>query len=213
VESIRARATELLPSVLLTLLSMIQALALELLWSRLRDSPHLWAGGWEALLGWVQIAAMLLGFLQVWLFYTSLVMRFRWVPALEDSLIPFGIGILEFTLIDLLGPTYLGLWFVVLALVFAISVWASHRIFRRARRDAGNREFFENVPPAKRGDFLAPIVAVVGLASIGIVLHLSGHRGFLALAALVAAGVALAHQVVVVRRFWELMMSGEAAPE
>ena len=37
-ETIRTRATDLLPSVLLTVLSMIQALALELLWTRIRET-------------------------------------------------------------------------------------------------------------------------------------------------------------------------------
>jgi hypothetical protein len=37
-----SRARELLPSVLLTLISIIQALALELLWSRLGEQSHLW---------------------------------------------------------------------------------------------------------------------------------------------------------------------------
>ena len=44
-ESIRRRAMEIFPSVLLTVLSMVQALALELLWTRLGDSPYLWEGG------------------------------------------------------------------------------------------------------------------------------------------------------------------------
>ena len=98
----RNRATDLLPSVLLTVLSMIQALALELLWTRLRESPYLWTASWDALLGWTQATAMLLGFLVVWLLYISFVMRFRWLPSLSDSVIPFGIGILEFSLIDLM---------------------------------------------------------------------------------------------------------------
>ena len=82
---------------------MIQALALELMWTRLRESPYLWTVGWDALLGWAQVTAMLLGFLVVWLFYVSIVMRFRWLPSLSDSVVPFAIGILEFTLIDLMS--------------------------------------------------------------------------------------------------------------
>ena len=143
-EAMRNRATELLPSVLLTVLSMIQALALELFWVRLRESSYLWTPGWEALLGWSQAAAMLLGFLVVWLFF-SVVMRFRWLPSIQDSVVPFGIGVLEFSLIDLMGPDSLGPWFYLLALIFAVSTWTSQSIFRRARQDPANREFFDSV--------------------------------------------------------------------
>ena len=54
------RAKELLPSIILTILSMIQALALELYWSRIEDSGFLWEGGAEALIGWLQLTVLLL---------------------------------------------------------------------------------------------------------------------------------------------------------
>jgi hypothetical protein len=206
-ETMRTRATELLPSVLLTVLSMIQALALELLWTRLRESPYLWTLGWDALLGWTQVAAMLLGFLQVWVFYTSLVMRFRWRPSIRDSIVPFGIGLLEFSLIDLMGPDSLGPWFYVLALVFAVCVWASSTIFKRARQDPSNREFFDSVEPATIRDFVPSIGAVAGLALLGLILHLSGSGGWLAFAAMLIAIGALAHQLAVTRRYWEQSLS------
>jgi hypothetical protein len=219
-EMMRTRATELLPSVLLTVLSMIQALALELLWSRLRESSYLWtlgwdallgwtqvAAGWDALLGWTQVAAMLLGFLQVWLFYTSLVMRFRWRPSIGDSIVPFGIGLLEFSLVDLMGPDSLGPWFYVLALVFAVSVWASHTVFQRARREPSNREFFESVEPATIRDFVPSVGAIAGLGLLGLILHLSGSGGWPAFAAMLIAIGALAHQLVLTRRYWEQSLS------
>ena len=211
-ETVRTRATELLPSVLLTVLSMIQALALELLWTRLRESPYLWVGSWDAVLGWAQVAAMLLGFLQIWLFYTSLVMRFRWCPSMQDSVAPFGIGILQFTLIDLMGPTSLGPWFYVLALVFAVSIWASQTIFKRARQDPANREFFESLEPAALGDFGPAIASIAGLVLLGFILHLSGSRGWLALGAVLIAIAALAYQLELTRQYWERSLSGSADP-
>ncbi len=48
--SIRERAIATFPSVMLTVLSMIQAL--ELLWTRVMESEFLWLGGWDALVGW-----------------------------------------------------------------------------------------------------------------------------------------------------------------
>ncbi len=89
------RAKDLLPSIILTILSMIQALALELFWSRIEDSVFLWQGGLDAVVGWLQLSVMLVGILLIWVFYVSFVLRFTWLPSLEDTLIPFLIGLLE----------------------------------------------------------------------------------------------------------------------
>ncbi len=206
-ELIRNRATDLFPSVLLTVLSMIQALALELLWSRLHQSSYLWAADWNALLGWFQVTALLLGFLVVWLFYVSIVMRFRWLPSLQDSVVPFGIGILEFTLIDLMGPDSLGPWFYAMALIFALSTWASHTIYRRARQDPANREFFGSVPPATLRDFAPAIGAIAGIAFLGLVLQVSGDQRWLALGSLLVAIAALGNQIRMTRRYWQRSIS------
>jgi hypothetical protein len=190
---------------------MIQALALELLWSRIRESSYLWTLDWDALLGWTQVAAMILGFLVVWLFFISVVMRFRWLPSLQDSVVPFGIGILEFGLIDLMGPDSLALWLYALALIFAVSIWASHTIFRRARQDPANREFFEAVPLATLRDFLPAISSIAGIGLLGLVLHVSGSQGWLALGALLIAIAALAYQIELMRRYWEQSISNSHA--
>ena len=212
-ETMRNRATDLLPAVLLTVLSMIQALALELLWTRLRESPYLWTMDWNALLGWTQVAAMLLGFLVVWLFYISVVMRFRWLPSLQDSVVPFGIGILEFTLIDLMGPDSLGPWFYALALIFGVSTWASHSIFRRARQDPANWEFFDSVQPATIRDFMPSISATGGIGFLGLVLQISRDQGWLALGAVLIASAALAYQIELTRRYWQRSFSAETSSE
>jgi len=57
------RARRLVPTIILTVLSMIQAIALELYWGSIRDSDFLWAGGWEAVIGWLQFATMFFGIL------------------------------------------------------------------------------------------------------------------------------------------------------
>lgn len=57
-ESIKQRAIEMLPSVMLTALSMIQALGIELLWSRIREPPYLWMSSLDAVIGWSQIATL-----------------------------------------------------------------------------------------------------------------------------------------------------------
>ena len=143
---IRDRAKEQLPSVLLTLMSIIQALALEFLWEYVREAPR--AFTWDAVLVWLQIAANMLGILQLWVFYTSAAMRFRWTPTTQDLLMPFLIGTLEFMLIDLTGRAHLALWLWTLALIYAVAAWDSQLVMLRARKDPDNSGFFASVSPA-----------------------------------------------------------------
>jgi hypothetical protein len=209
-ESMRTRAKEHLPSVLLTLLSIIQALALELLWARLEDSAWLWVYGWDAVLGWTQVAAVFLGILLVWLVYTSIVMRFVWAPALRDSVAPFVVGILQFLMIGLLGPHWLGPWFYTLALIFAVMHWANHSTFVRARQDPENAEFFAQMSPATLRDFVPQAAQIAGLVGMGVLLQLSGHSGWLALAAVGFVIAAFLYQMENTRRFWNLTMQPPA---
>jgi len=215
-QSIRERTKEHFPSVLLTLLSIIQALALELLWSRVHAHDYFWNGGMPAVVGWTQAAVLLLGIFQVWLFYTSMVMRFRWVPSVQDSALPFAIGILEFSIVELMGPETMSLWLVAFAMVFALSIFASQSVFKRARLDPDNREFFGAMPPAGLWDLAQPAAAVAGLLLLAIVVRIDGGWGWISLLALLATGGALAHQTVIVRRFWNqsISLEGETkAPE
>ena len=130
--TIRIRAKDQMPVVLLTLLSIVQALALELLWDYVSSEDYLYESAWYALIGWMQVSASFMGILLIWLLYSSSVMRFRWVPATVDSVFPFLIGIIEFTLIALLGPGRIGGWFLVLALIFAVMTWVSHVSYRKS---------------------------------------------------------------------------------
>ena len=79
-----------------------------------------------------------------------------------------------------MGPGLLGPWLYALALIFAVSTWNSHTIFRRARRDPANREFFESVAPATLRDFAPSIAAVAGIALLGLVVHVTGSQRWLA---------------------------------
>lgn len=184
-----------MPMVLLTLLSIIQALALELLWVHITESPDLLVLDWSALLHWVQIAVTLLGIILIWLLYSSMTMRFSWVPTSGDSVIPFGIGILEFTLISLLGVVHLGAWFMTLACVFAAGYWAMQTIMRRARHEQTNAEFFSTIRPATFRDFLPAVVIVTLLLLIGLALWLTGHTGVFALSALLLSAALMFRQI------------------
>lgn len=196
------RARDLLPSIIITVLSMIQALALELFWSRIQESEFLWEGGWPATIGWVQLAVVLLGILLIWVMYVSLILRFSWLPSMEDTIVPFVIGLLEFSLIDLMGPATLGPWFCVLAAAFGISLGAMHMAHHQARRDPGNSYFFSQVSPANWRDYVGSGSAIAVLLGFGAALWLTGDSGFLALAGLSFAFVVFGHQLLVGRSYW-----------
>ena len=136
----RERAQELLPQVLLTLLSLIQAIALEGLWSRASGSPHLQigeVGALAAVAGWLQVVAIICGILLIWLIYTSLVIRLTWVPTTRDSIFPYGIGLLEFAAIESLGPEHAVRWALLMGVIFLFVTWASVDIATRAMRERG----------------------------------------------------------------------------
>jgi hypothetical protein len=204
---IRDRAKEQLPMVLLTLLSIVQALALELLWSYVRESAYLFEMTWTSMLTWIQIGTSFLGIVVIWLVYASTAMRFRWVPTTGDSVYPFIIGLLEFILIETLAPEYMGLWFGCMAMIFGLMTWISHRTMRRARLDGENDEFFASLTPATARDFIPAFVIVFVLVLAGTYLAVTGDRGMVALVAVLLAFAGLVRQLIIAARFAEMSES------
>ncbi len=200
--AMRERAKEYFPTVLLTLLSIVQAFALELLWSYLRETSLLFELSWLAAISWLQILATFLGLVLIWVVYASSVMRFRWVPVTSDSVYPFLIGIMEFTLIETLGPDSIGLWLILLGVIFAVMTLVSHANMRRARQDPDNRIFFEQYDPAKLPDFYPQLIIVAVLMLAGLYLLLSGNQGAFALLAVLATICLLGWQFHAVALFW-----------
>ncbi len=200
--SIRERAVEQFPAVLITLLSIIQALALEFLWNHLHQRPDLYELGWPAVAGWLQIAATFNGLILVWLVYVGTVMRFRWTPTTGDSVLPFFVGLIEFLMIDLMGPENIGRWFVVLAIIFAAMELGNHRTMRRARGDPANKEFFETVTPASLSDFLPQAIRIFAMTLIGTWLWQSDNHGWFAMSALLASVLMLSYETFNAAKFW-----------
>ena len=205
-ESIRNRAVDLFPTVLITLLSIVQALALEFLWDHLHHRPDLYVMSLAALLGWMQIAASLIGIILIWLSYASMVMRFRWVPSTLDSVLPFFIGLIQFLMIDLMGPDRIGQWLLVLAVVFAIMIFGSHHVFRRARKEKSNSEFFDRYAPAGLRDFLPHITVIVFLMVSGAWVWISDTGVGIKLAIIAIALVILMIEVRNSSHFWNESM-------
>ena len=201
-QQIANRAKELLPSVLLTLISIIQALALEVLWSKLRESSFLWEPGHAAALGWLQVAAVFQVILVGWLVYTSLVMRFRWTPSIRDSIIPFVIGLGQFTLVELIGGPHLHGWFYLFAGVFAFSSWASAVTIGRAGEDPDNRALFREIDSSALHIYGPPVLFTMAVVGLGAAVQLMGARGVGALVCLILINLILLVQIGVIRFYW-----------
>ena len=200
---IRERVKKQLPMVLLTLLSIVQALALELLWTFVRENDFLFENSVDALVTWIQLGTNFVGIVVIWVVYASTAMRFRWIPTTSDSIYPFIVGVLEFSLVELSGPATLGPWFICMATIFGLMTWVTHRKMRRARRDEENSEFFEKLAPAKPRDFLSAMVFVTGFVLIGIYASISDVSWQFAAVALVSALTVLLWQLASAARFWQ----------
>ncbi len=203
------RAKELAPSVLVTLLSIIQALSLEVLWSALIEKEHLWQGGWAAWIGWCQVLAVLIGIALVWVFYTTIVMRFVWLPNVRDSVIPFALGLGEFVLADLLEPRWLSVWFLVMAGVFTYSTWASYLMFRSAAADPENADFFQRNQLRLRDTLVPEAFFAAAIAGFGGIIFLIGPTGWPAMACMLLTLGFLLVQLDQLRRYWKKTMFPE----
>jgi hypothetical protein len=203
--TVRNRAKDLLPQVLLTLMSIIQALALEFLWDDVRVAER--ALRWDAVSTWFQIFADMLAIMQVWLLYTSATMRVRWTPSMRDLLIPFLIGSLEFLLIDVTGPNHRGLWFLTLAAVYTVASWDAQSVFSRARLDPDNAEFFRGFNQARGfARFESPLI-IATLIGFGLFAEFVDDPPGLVLAGITFACAVLIYRMEVARRFWGRSMT------
>lgn len=206
---IRKRVEENFPSVLLTLLSIVQALALELLWEHVQNSPELMQLNWLSLLSWLQIVTTGLGIILIWVTYASNAMRFRWVPSTADSVYPFLIGLLEFLQIELLNPNLIGPWAILMGVIFASMVLVSHLTMRSARRSGDNGDFFSSTRPATLKDFSNPIAVIVCMIVGGAVVGLTHNNGVPALLLILATLAVLIWQSVSSAVFWNTSVSAD----
>lgn len=200
---IRQRAKENFPTVLLSILGIMQALAMEILWSKIQELDYLVEFSMLSVIAWSQIAATFMGVVIVWVSYSSSAMRFLWVPSTMGSIFPFLIGLLEFIMIESIDPNEPGPWLLAMALIFASMNWVSHSMMRAARKDADNAFFFEGVLPAKLSDFQKEftIVSVLFLASIYF-LFSSNHNNFSLLVPVIAVNALLLFQFYLAEGFW-----------
>ena len=205
-ESMRSRAKEHLPHVLLTLLSIIQALALELFWSEVQTLEVLFSVSWLSISTWIQVSATFLGILVIWVVYATTVMRFSWVPSISDSVVPFFVGLLQFVLIESLGTAEAAAWFLSMAAIVAIMHGETHLIMRRSRKDPDNAEFFRQIAPATIRDVIPPAIMVSCLLGLGFYVVLYPSSLIVIGLGFFAALLLLIWHIVFMGMFWKRTM-------
>jgi hypothetical protein len=209
-DSMRNRATDMFPMVLLTLLSIVQALALEFLWDHTRHRTDLFELSVAVIPGWLQIAATFNVIIIIWLMYAGMLMRFRWTPSTMDSIFPFLVGLIQFLLIDIMGAEHFALWIIVLGLTFGVLVTIDHLAMRRARQVEENREFFDKYAPATIKDFLPQILMVVMLLFAGGLIGLTEHHGWFTVLVLVGIFLGLGWETHRSAYFWKISMGSDS---
>jgi hypothetical protein len=205
----RNRAKDMFPMVLLTLLSIVQALALEFLWDHMRHRSDLFELSLAVIPGWLQIAAMFNLIIIIWLMYAGMLMRFRWTPATMDSVFPFLVGLIQFLMIDIMGAEKFALWIIVLALTFGVLIYINQHAMKRARKDEANREFFDLYEPATIRDFLPQIILVVVLLLTGGWIGFSDYDGWLTVVVLIGIFIGLGYETHKTAVYWAVSMGGE----
>ncbi|MBT8139799.1 MAG: hypothetical protein KJP25_08510 [Gammaproteobacteria bacterium] len=199
---IHERIKDYFPTVLITLLSIVQALALELLWGHIDESEYLFVWGWPAVVYWIQVLSTLIGIVLIWLIYAMNAMRFRWLPSIMDSIFPFIVGIIQFILVADLGPDGEGAWLFLMGVVFILMTWSAQETMRRARLDPENAEFFENLKPATLRDFAPQIVFSSLMAALGIYVAFGSADGVVSTIGILLTFAVVVWQFVNMCRFW-----------
>ena len=161
VNPIRQRVKANVPAVVLTLLGIIQAFAVDLLWSFVVADSEIYQLSLPALITWLQILSLVAGMLMIWLIYAMNVSRFVWVPTMSEFVTPFWVGFLQVLSIHCLKFDNPGAWFISFALIIATMNWIAHSTMKRARLEPDNAEFFNSRGTASASDFY-PVFAVIG---------------------------------------------------
>ncbi len=199
----RDRAKAHFPMLLATLLSIVQALALELLWSHTAGGTVAFELTTQSITTIIQLFTTFLVIVLIWVMFASAMMRFQWVPSTIESVYPFILGIIEFMSIKSLGASHPGIWLLLMGVLFAVMIRILHTISRKARHDGGNSEFFDRFKPATWRDFRRTFVMVGTLGILGTAVWLTQADGVFALIAVSVAAAIYCFQFSETARFWD----------
>ncbi|MEP4484636.1 MAG: hypothetical protein ABJ013_03300 [Halioglobus sp.] len=213
-DNIRSRARQQLPSVMLTLLSIVQAIALESFWSNLLELNLTLSLTLLNFTAWMLSIVTLLLIVLVWLVSVSLVMRFEWTPSVTDLTQPFFVGLGQLLLIEAMTPERISAWLAVLALFFLFVYFSNQGAYRRARQDPINSQFFATLQPATWRDHLPNLLYIALLGAWAGWLFFNPGLGWISTIALTVCAAVCAVQLRTLTVFWRISMgqADTAAP-
>jgi hypothetical protein len=169
-ESIRSRAIELFPSTYMTMVSLIEAIALELLVSRLQSMPGPNEFSAATLVGWLELAFMFEVILGIWVAYGILSTAARWPTTFFDSAVVFSLGIWQFLAIGWIRslPSHYWLSWIGLGSFIAIAIVRGANV--SAMRTPGNEIFVQSFPVTFVIGLLSAML--VGMIPVVVLVHL-----------------------------------------
>ena len=110
----------------------------------------------------------LIGTILVWVSYATNVTRFLWVPTIQEFVMPFAVGLIQFSIIQMLTVQLTGPWMVLVAALILTINWIAHSTMRKARLDGDNSDFFTGTTTASWRDFQLAIGSIALLLVYGI---------------------------------------------
>lgn len=170
-ESPRDRALAQFPAMYVTLVSVVQAIALEVLVSRVYEvglEPTLTA--YSAMV-WLEVALLGQTIFYVWVSYTLLVTLAQWVFRFFDFAAAFAVGVFQFAAIKWIGTESPRNFLVMVAIGFVAGAWISLSNTGAAARRPENAEVMRGFPHRNLAILLG-LVGVLGL--IGVLVAGSG---------------------------------------
>ncbi|MGB0261674.1 MAG: hypothetical protein ACPGCY_02625 [Henriciella sp.] len=206
---IRNRVKDRFPTILVSLLSILQATAFSLLWTHDIDTirPDAFSPGMLASL-W-QIAATVLLLIIIWIVYCVNIMRFVWLPTLLDSIFPFAIGLTEFMMIEYMNLDRLGWWLLFGALLNLLTAWSAQNTLVKARQDPGNARYFADIQPATWRNFIHDGFSIGAMTALAIYLIIRPDSQIAIWAALIFITAIIATVFNNLNKYWGSAMSAD----
>ena len=158
----RDRALAQFPTIYVTLVSVVQAIALEVLVSRVYAvglEPSL---ARDSIMVWLEVALLGQTIFYVWVSYTLLVTMAQWVLRFFDFAAAFSVGVLQFAAIGWIGPDTPRNFLIMIVIGFLAGALISRSNTGAAARRPENAEVMTGFPHR----LVTGLLGVVGLLGL-----------------------------------------------
>ena len=161
----REKALSQFPAMYVTLVSVVQAIALEALVSRVSEVGPLSMAGWDVALLWLEIGLLGQTIFYVWVSYTLLVTLAQWVFRIFDFGSAFAVGVFQLVAIGWVGPQTIKPFFLMVSVGFFSGAWISLSNTGAAAGREENRKTMELLP-RRAIVVLLTLVGMLGLVGL-----------------------------------------------